>query len=238
MSQLFYLKECSSTNDEISKFLLYENSDFISLHTFNQTKGRGQYGNTWSSTAEKNLAYTLAVKTQNFTTTDFMFNYYTAIVIRDYLANLTENIVKIKWPNDIILKNKKIVGILIEKKKINQNNYFIIGAGFNILQDKFDEISNAGSLLTQTGKHFDLEEFTLNLNEFLIERLKNIPSDDEIMNIFNNHLFRKDEISVFELNKNRQNGIIRNADKKGELWIELENDGLKPFYHKEIKLLY
>ncbi|WP_449399839.1 hypothetical protein [Chryseobacterium wanjuense] len=53
MSQLFYLKECSSTNDEISKFLLYENSDFVTLYTFNQTKGRGQYGNTWSSTAEK-----------------------------------------------------------------------------------------------------------------------------------------------------------------------------------------
>lgn len=238
MSQLFYLKECSSTNDEISKFLLYEDSDFISLHTFNQTKGRGQYGNTWSSTAEKNLAYTLAVKVQNFTASDFMFNYYTAIAIRDYLANLTENIVKIKWPNDIILKNKKIVGILIEKKKINQDNYFIIGAGFNILQDKFDEISNAGSLLTQTGRYFDLEEFTLNLNEFLIEKLKNIPSDKEIMDLFNANLFRKDEISVFESDKKRQNGIIRYADEKGELWVEMENDGLKPFYHKEIKLLY
>lgn len=64
MSQLFYLNECSSTNDEISKFLLYEDSDFIAVYTFNQTKGRGQYGNTWSSTAEKNLAYTLAVKAE------------------------------------------------------------------------------------------------------------------------------------------------------------------------------
>lgn len=237
MSQLFYLKECSSTNDEISKFLLYENSDFISLHTFNQTKGRGQYGNTWSSTAEKNLAFTLAVKTDHFTISDFMLNYYTAIVIRDFLANLTENIVKIKWPNDIILKNKKIVGILIEKKKINQNNYFIIGAGFNILQEKFDEISNAGSLLTLTGKHFNLDEFALRLHNYLIERLKNIPSEEEIMELFNNNLFRKDEISVFEIDKRRQNGIIRHADEKGELWIELE-DGLQSFYHKEIKLLY
>lgn len=238
MSQLFYLKECSSTNDEISKFLLYEKSDFISLYTFNQTKGRGQYGNTWSSTAEKNVAFTLAVKTKHFTTSDFMFNYYTAMMMRDYLANLTENIVKIKWPNDIILKDKKIVGILIEKKKINQNNYFIIGAGFNILQDKFDEISHAGSLLTQTGKHFDLNEFTVHLNNFLIEKLKEIPSDEDILDLFNTHLYRKDEISVFELNNKRQNGIIRNADEKGEIWIDLENDGLQHFYHKEIKLLY
>lgn len=237
MPQLFYLKECPSTNDEISQFLLYEDSDFIALHTFNQTKGRGQYGNVWSSTAEKNLAYTLAVNTQHFMLSDFMFNYYTAIVIRDFLANLTETDVKIKWPNDIILKSKKIVGILIEKKKINQQNYFIIGAGINILQEQFDAISNAGSILTQTGKRFDLNEFTLNLHEFLCQKLTDIPSEQEIMKLFNQHLFRKDEISVFEVDKRRQNGIIRFSDEKGEIWIELE-DGLRSFYHKQIKLLY
>lgn len=237
MSQLFYLKECSSTNDEISKFLLYGNSNFIGLHTFNQTKGRGQYGNVWTQTAGKNLAYTLAVSTQNILCSDFIFNYYTAMMIRDFLAKLSDSEVKIKWPNDIILKGKKIVGILIEKKKINQNNYFIIGAGINILQEDFDTISNAGSLLTQTGIQFDLEELALNLHEFLSEKLKNIPSDQEILNGFNKNLFRKDQVSVFEIEKERQNGIIRNADEKGELWIELE-DGMRSFYHKEVKLLY
>jgi BirA family biotin operon repressor/biotin-[acetyl-CoA-carboxylase] ligase len=237
MSQLFYLKECSSTNDEISKFLLYGDSNFIGLHTFNQTKGRGQYGNVWTQTAGKNLAYTLAVNTQNILCSDFMFNYYTAMVIRDFLANLSDSEVKIKWPNDIILKGKKIVGILIEKKKINQNNYFIIGAGINILQENFDEISNAGSLLTQTGLQFDLEELTLNLHEYLSGKLKNMPSDQEILDGFNKRLFRKDQISVFEIEKERQNGIIRYADEKGELWIEQE-DGMHSFYHKEVKLLY
>ncbi|MGU3374290.1 biotin--[acetyl-CoA-carboxylase] ligase [Chryseobacterium sp. M5A1_1a] len=237
MSQLFYLKECSSTNDEISKFLLYKNSDFIGLHTFNQTKGRGQYGNVWTQTAGKNLAYTLAVNTHNILCSDFIFNYYTAIIVRDYLANLADYDVKIKWPNDIILKGKKIVGILIEKKKINENNYFIIGTGINVLQDKFEAISNAGSLLTQTGQQFDLDDLTLNFHEFLCEKLKNIPTDKKILESFNKNLFRKDIISVFEIEKERQNGIIRNADDKGELWIELE-DGVRSFYHKEVKLLY
>ncbi|WP_449399841.1 hypothetical protein [Chryseobacterium wanjuense] len=57
------------------------------------------------------------------------------------------------------------------------------------------------------------------------------------MRLFNANLFRKDEISVFELDKTRQNGIIRHADEKGELWVELE-DGIRSFYHKEIKLFY
>lgn len=234
---LFYLKECSSTNDEISRFLLYKNLDFIGLHTFNQTKGRGQYGNTWVSTAEKNIAYTLAVCTQNFVISNSMFNYYTAIIIRDFLANMTENEVKIKWPNDIILKNKKIVGILIEKKKINSKNYFIIGAGINVLQENFDQVSHAGSILTQTGKKFDLHELTSSLHSFLIQKLNNLPSEQKILEIFNQYLFRRNEISVFEIDKKRQNGIIRSSDEKGKVWIELE-DGLRSFYHKEVKLLY
>lgn len=238
MDQLFYLKECSSTNDEVSKFLLYENSDFIGVSTFNQTKGRGQYGNTWAAAAGKNVAYTLAVKAGRFLLSDFIFNYYTAVVIRDFLANLTDNDVKIKWPNDIILKSKKIVGILIEKKKINQDNYYIIGAGFNVLQDNFGEISRAGSLLTQTGQVFDLDDFVFRLHEYLSEGLKSIPSEQDIIDLFNTNLYRKGEISVFEIEKERQNGIIKNADEKGELWIELEKDGLRSFYHKQIKLLY
>lgn len=237
MSELFYLKECSSTNDEISRFLLYEGSDFVCVYTFNQTKGRGQYGNSWASAPEHNLAYTLAVNTLNITITDSLFNYYTATVIMDFLANLTENPVKIKWPNDIILKKKKIAGILIEKKKINGQNYFIIGSGINILQEKF-EISNAGSLLTQTGKRFHLQDFVSDFHTFLVEKLKNIPSEQEIMDNFNSNLFRKDEISVFENEQGRQNGIIRFADEKGEIWIELEKGGMQSFYHKEIKLLY
>lgn len=238
MSELFYRNACSSTNDEINDVLLYPQSNFVGLYTFNQIKGRGQYGNSWASAAEQNLAYTLAVKTSCTIHSDFLFNYYTAIAVQNYLANLTEKIVKIKWPNDIIVKNKKVVGILIEKKKMNQENYFVIGIGINILQEKFDEISNAGSLLTQTGKRFNLKQFTEDLHSFLIEKLTRIPDDAEILAQFNSNLFRKDEISVFELDNVRQNGIIKNADEKGNIWIEMEQSGLQSFYHKEIKLLY
>jgi BirA family biotin operon repressor/biotin-[acetyl-CoA-carboxylase] ligase len=38
--------------------------------------------------------------------------------VRDFIANLTKTEVKIKWPNDLILKNKKICGMLFEKKEI------------------------------------------------------------------------------------------------------------------------
>jgi BirA family biotin operon repressor/biotin-[acetyl-CoA-carboxylase] ligase len=91
--------------------------------------------------------------------------------------------------------------------------------------------------LTQTGEIFNLKPFAEKLHLFLIEKLNNIPNDDEVLNQFNLNLFKKDEVSVFEIENVRQNGIIKNADKNGEIWIELES-GLRSFYHKEIKLLY
>jgi BirA family biotin operon repressor/biotin-[acetyl-CoA-carboxylase] ligase len=36
----------------------------------------------------------------------------------------------------------------------------------------------------------------------------------------------------------RQNGIIKSADRDGFLWIDLENEGLKKFFHKDIEMLY
>ncbi len=237
MDDLFYVNECSSTNDEISGILLYNTSDFTALYTFCQTSGRGQYGNQWVSSSEKNLAYTLAVKKSAFHHSDFLFNYYTAICVQTYIASLTGKQVQIKWPNDIILNKKKIAGILIEKKNISQTAYFITGIGINILQENFDKISNAGSILTQTGQKFNLKNFVENFHTYFIEKLKNIPSEDEIMIHLNNHLFRKDQISVFEIGESKQNGIIRSAEKNGKICIELET-GMQAFYLKEIKLLY
>ena len=63
-----------------------------------------------------------------------------------------------------------------------------------------------------------------------------IPKD--IVSVYNKHLFRKDEISVFEIKGVRQNGIIQQTDSGGYLWINLEKDGVRKFSHKEIELLY
>ncbi|WP_379967651.1 biotin--[acetyl-CoA-carboxylase] ligase [Epilithonimonas sp. UC225_85] len=236
MSQLFHLENCFSTNDAILS--LISEDEPTAVFTFNQTKGRGQYGNIWNVTPDQNMAYSLAVKTSDINIQDTFLNYYTAIIVCDFLANLTNADAKIKWPNDIILNGKKVCGILIEKKKNNNKDLYIIGIGINVLQTDFSNLPKAGSILSATGLRFDLKEFTHQFHQYVISRIRNINSEDEILKIYNNSLFRKDEISVFQKNKVRQNGIIKNADKNGFLWIDLDNEGLQKFFHKEIELLY
>lgn len=236
MNSLIYFNNCASTQDELIDFLNqhYLSEDFLAVYTFNQTKGRGQYGNSWENLPEENLAYSFALKTKNINISDTCFNFYTAILVRDFIANLTKTEVKIKWPNDLILKNKKICGMLFEKSK----NYFVVGIGINILQENFKNLPKAGSVLSQTGLSFELKAFTESLHQYLFEHLvqKEIPNN--ILELYHLHLYRKNEVSVFEKNKVRQNGIIENVDETGHIWIDLENEGLQKFFHKEIELLY
>ena len=236
MNSLIYFNNCASTQDELIDFLNqhYLSEDFLAVYTFNQTKGRGQYGNSWENLPEKNLAYSFALKTKNINVSDTCFNFYTAILVKDFIANLTKTEVKIKWPNDLILKNKKICGMLFEKK----GNYLVSGIGINILQENFENLPKAGSILSQTNLKFDLKNFAESLYHYISEKLmpENIP--ENILELYNQNLYKKNTISVFEKDKVRQNGIIQNADNNGFLWIELENDGLQKFFHKEIELLY
>ena len=236
MNSLIYFNNCASTQDELIDFLNqhYLSEDFLAVYTFNQTKGRGQYGNSWENLPEKNLAYSFALKTKNINVSDTCFNFYTAILVRDFIANLTKTEVKIKWPNDLILKNKKICGMLFEKNK----NYFVVGIGINILQENFKNLPKAGSVLSQTGLSFELKAFTESLHQYLFEHLvqKEIPNN--ILELYQLHLYRKNEVSVFEKNEVRQNGIIQKVDENGYIWIDLENEGLQKFFHKEIELLY
>ncbi|MDP9957192.1 BirA family biotin operon repressor/biotin-[acetyl-CoA-carboxylase] ligase [Epilithonimonas hungarica] len=236
MSHLIHLKECFSTNDEISS-LLYDDES-TAVFTFNQTKGRGQYGNIWKVMPNENLAYSLAIKTSKINISDISLNYYTAIIVRDFLDNLTKETTKIKWPNDIILNGKKVCGILIEKKKINNDEFYIIGIGINVLQTDFTNLPKAGSIYSVTGININLLKFVEKFHQNIIARLNQVLPEESILTEYNSNLFRKEEITVFQKNELRQNGIIKNADKSGFLWIDLEDEGLQKFFHKEIEILY
>ena len=238
MMRLFYLKECSSTHDVIENFLSHDTLDLQAVYTFNQTKGKGQYGNSWESGHNLSLAYSVAVPDELVKLPNHLFNFHTAEVLADFLAILTNQTPEIKWPNDIIINKKKVSGILIEKKMIDRRSYFLIGIGLNILEEKFEHLHKAGSLLTQTGIRFDLEKVTEAFHQYLVDNLMQPVSEISVLEKLNDRLFRKDLISVFEIGHVRQNGIIKNVDADGYLWVDLEKDGLQRFFHKEITLLY
>lgn len=238
MEKLFYLDSCPSTQDLAQDYLLSLESaptESIGFYTFSQTQGRGQYGSTWTSEPGQNLAYTLIFQMQNDISFP-LFNYYTALLIRAYIAKLTEKNIWIKWPNDLILNKKKIGGILIETQKIYQKAFALIGIGINGNQKDFSHLPKASSLSLQIHKDIDLHTLVSGIHSQLCMGLAR--QGEDTLKEYNAHLFRKDEISVFDINKTRINGIIRYADQEGFLWVEHEDENLKSYFHKDLELLY
>lgn len=240
MHHLIYIQQCLSTNDEITKFLfrLDGKNDTVSVYTFDQTQGRGQYGNTWLSFPHQNLAFSMALSYDRISLPNNLFNFHTANVLREFIAKKTEKETKLKWPNDIILFGKKISGMLIEKKIYQKKSFLIVGIGVNILQTDFSHLPKAGSILTQTKVEYNLKNWAEEMNAFLIKNLFDIPVQGEILETYNRNLFRKEQVSVFEIRGMRHNGIIKEVDGEGFIYIDIEDKGLKKFYHKEIELLY
>ena len=118
-----------------------------------QTAGRGQRGNTWSSAPGENLTFTVLLK-GNFTSEDLVrLNMAAAVAVRNFLrAEGVEAV--IKWPNDIYVGKRKICGMLIENRLgPSGSSVSAVGIGINLNQTEFPaSLPNPTSLKLLTGR--------------------------------------------------------------------------------------
>ena len=117
----------------------------------NQTKGRGQHSNVWSSDSQKNITFSVFKRFSGLNSYDsFLINCAVTLAIIETLEKFKIPNLKIKWPNDILSANNKIGGVLIEKyyqwKKLNAS---IAGIGINVNQKSFIDLPSAGSMFLQ-----------------------------------------------------------------------------------------
>ena len=106
---------CHSTND-IAADLYKKNQLNVGtvVTTGHQISGRGQRGNSWEAAPGKNITCSIVFSPSFLELTEnFYLNIFSSLGIVDYLSKLDENF-KIKWPNDIFFKNRKICGLLVE----------------------------------------------------------------------------------------------------------------------------
>jgi len=140
--------------------------------------------------------------------------------------------------NDILSGNLKVCGILIENMlKGTVITSSIIGIGLNVNQTNFENLKNASSLRLLLSQNFELDEIVTSIIVKLKYYFK--VSSEDLRARYLNVLFRKDVVSTFESQqKEKHTGIIRTITKSGKLVVEHEDELLKEYDLKEIKLLY
>ena len=118
--------EVGSTNDEIQKYC-GESGKYIAVCAKKQTAGRGRRGRSWNS-PEGNLFLSLAFEYELQRAGELAFAASLSLLQAvKKIAPAAD--VKLKWPNDVLLNNAKMSGILLEK---GAGKYMIVGIGVNI----------------------------------------------------------------------------------------------------------
>lgn len=97
-----------------------------------QEKGRGRMGRPWHMETGRSLAMTLLVNRK-----PFEFSGLSLVVGLGILEALKDPSLKLKWPNDLMLENKKVGGILIESRSQGQDVLTAIGIGINLFNQQF-----------------------------------------------------------------------------------------------------
>ena len=97
-----------------------------------QTNGRGRYGNKWVS--KKGNIFLSFYKKIRLQRDIIKYQYKVLKIVKNFLIKkgLKEQNIQIKDPNDILINNKKICGILVESYKNNKSLFVIAGIGLNL----------------------------------------------------------------------------------------------------------
>lgn len=234
--KLIYLPECSSTNSEALRFTDEQGiQDGLVIVCHDQFAGRGQSGNKWISEPGKNLTFSVVFENPVSPDRQFYLNIAASLASAKTIQKLSDSKTQIKWPNDLLVDNNKIGGILIENVlRGNMIRYSVVGIGLNINQTTFDQ-HEATSFSILTGRFFELNdvlsELLLSL-ELEIDRLRG-QEFSSLKSEWMNQLYLLGREHQFRTADQTFIGVIRGIDEAGRL--ELVVDGEKRrFSFKEI----
>lgn len=131
--EIYKFEKVTSTNDVAINLIKKEKKQTGCIYAHAQTKGRGSNGKKWIS-KKGNFFSTIFFQikknyptVEQFTTINSLLN---IDVIKNYCG---KNKINFKPPNDILVNNKKICGILQEVITKDKNKYLIVGIGINLV---------------------------------------------------------------------------------------------------------
>ncbi len=237
-----YAETCTGTNAALKLLLAQQEIENGTVYYTNfQTAGRGQLNATWQSEAGQNVLMSVFLKPTFLQATDqILLNMAVALAANDAIENVVNKPTFIKWPNDILVDNKKIAGILIENVlQQTKIKYSIVGIGININQTQFNNLPHATSVKLLNNQQLApivvIDLFCRQLEKYYILLVKK--QFDKIIELYNSKLYAKNQERTFYVGSTQVTGKIMGVAKTGKLFVMI-NDEIKSFANKEITLKY
>ena len=207
-----------------------------------QTAGRGRRGRGWESPAGSSIYMSLLLRPEFLPNKAPMLTIVMAYSVATALREQTGLDFRIKWPNDIVLNGKKVVGILTEMStEIEYINHVVIGVGINVNTEAFPEeiCATATSIRRESGKTWRRAELIAAiLRQFEVQYERFVKEDDLA--------YLREAYDAILVNCNREvrilgekdgyRAVALGIDDQGELLVRKEDGTVTSVYAGEVSV--
>lgn len=206
-----------------------------------QSQGQGQNGRIWESKPGDNLLLSIYLKPDFLPAGEgFYLNTIASLAIVQVLEEVyKDEPVRVKWPNDVYVGNKKFSGILIKNTISGQHlSDSIIGIGLNVNQEDFGELQ-ATSMKLLLNKKQDRAHVMERLFYHLQENYQELKNGNKALlkKTYELRMYRRGEIHEYELDSGEQvKGSIQGIMDDGRLSITIDGRH-RYFYNNTITYL-
>jgi BirA family biotin operon repressor/biotin-[acetyl-CoA-carboxylase] ligase len=151
---LHYVPTTGSTNDDARELALAGCADRTIVVADEQRNGRGRVGRRWVAPRSSSLLVSLVLRRP---IPPVLLTALCSITLVDSIADLTGLVARIKWPNDVMLGDKKVCGILTEVLSRDDQPITVVGVGLNVnlIPTAAGLPSTAASLSSELGRRVD-----------------------------------------------------------------------------------
>lgn len=231
--------EISSTNDRAIELIRSDQSPKAAIVVAKQQlAGRGQRDRQWWSN-EGSLTFTLVKKiaSQSFGSLHLKFvPLAAALAVVDAVESCTRlSGLEVKWPNDVLVSNRKLSGILVESIASPDSTSLVVGIGVNVNNSEFPQIAeieaggfsettsfSPSSLLIETGVEISQQPLLIEIvNRLSNELVKLVSNQNDFVERYNKRIaFLNQKISLKRKGDHELNGLCKGVDENGALLIE------------------
>ncbi len=224
---VFCYQSVGSTNDVAHRFAKDgARSGTIIIAEF-QTMGRGRNAKKWVAQRGENIIASLILRPniplERLTHLPLLASLSVAQAIEEIVGIRTE----IKWPNDVLIRRKKVAGVLVETSaQAGVVDYVVVGIGLNVNQAQFpdDLAQQATSLFLETGVVYDQTTLLVSLMRFLDANYARLKSGntESILSMWRGYCDMFGKHITFYQGDSRREGIAIDIDERGFLRVEIE----------------
>lgn len=144
--QIFRYDSLPSTNTEAVRQAQQGAAEGVTISAGEQTAGRGRLDRVWISPPGAGLYASVILRPRLSPNFWSLIPLMVALAVHDALAEACGLVVDIKWPNDILINERKLCGILAETVETPSGRAAIVGIGINLTSQSFpDELRDAAT---------------------------------------------------------------------------------------------